>query len=130
MSNNAPFVLNDGTSDHTFDPAGFEGTGNSRALFQNKAETYIPGRETAVLSRKQSAALREVSMTVRVPRVITETLNSVDVKKVRDFATLQLRVLVPKDWESSDITELLTMGADVPAVAQVVAAAADNEWPW
>jgi hypothetical protein len=41
-----------------------------------------------------------------------------------------LRVLVPKDWESSDITELLTMGADVPAVAQVVAAAADNEWPW
>lgn len=127
MAQNASFTINDGTTDHVFAPSGIEG---SKASYQNKAEDYIPGRETAVLSHRTGKTVREVTMTIRIPKVVTETLNGVDVAKVASFGSMSIKALVPLDWTPTETGVLLSIAAGVPSVAAYTAAATEDEWVW
>jgi hypothetical protein len=127
MADNASFTINDGTLDHTFVPSGVDG---STVSHQNKARDYIPGRETSVMRSKQGKTLREVSMTIRIPKVITETINGLDVSRVHSFGSITVKVVVPVDWAPSETEVLLALGAGVPAVPAFAAMAAENEGTW
>lgn len=127
MASNASFTINDGTDDHVFSPAGIDG---NTATYQNKAESFIPGRETAVLKRRSGNAVREVTQTIRVPKVVTETINGVDMPKVASFGTVQYKVLVPKDWTPTEIALLNAIGQGSVSTAAFVAAAEEDEWVW
>lgn len=129
MAANAAFTINDGTDDHVYSPSGIV---DNTASFQDKSVAYIPGRETAVLKRREpeKGPVREVTMSVRIPKVVTETINGVDVPRVASFGTGIAKMLVPKDWTPTEIGVLRAVLAGLPSAAPFVAAADENEWVW
>lgn len=127
MAQNASFTINDGTNDHVFAASGLDG---NVATYQNKAEDYIPGRETAKLVRRHGKTVREVSVNVRMPKVVTETLNGVDVKTVQSFGQGTLKMIVPPDWTPAETAVLRTVIGGAHTVAAFQAAVDEDEWLW
>lgn len=131
MAANAPVVLTDGTTPtpvaRTFTATSVE---KDVAVYSNRAEPFISGRDLLTLRRKATPRVRTTTATIMVPRVITEVLNGVNVKKVESFAQLEVKVIVPVSWEKTLISVQLPMLADLVGEAAFKAIVEDDEFVW
>ncbi|UJQ85719.1 MAG: coat protein [Leviviridae sp.] len=131
MAANAPVVLTDGTTptpvNRTFTATSVE---KDVAVYSNRAEPYILGRDLLTLRRKATPRVRTTTATITVPRVITEVLNGVNVKKVESFSQLEVKVIVPVSWEKTLISVQLPMLADLINEAAFKAIVEDDEFVW
>lgn len=131
MAANAPVVLTDGTLptpvNRTFTATSVE---KDVAVYSNRAEPYILGRDLLTLRRKATPRVRTITATITVPRVITEVLNGVNVKKVDSFSQLEVKVIVPVSWEKTLISVQLPMLADLVNKAVFKAIVEDDEFVW
>lgn len=131
MAANAPVVLTDGTTptavNRTFTATSVE---KDIAVYSNRAEPYILGRDLLTLRRKATPRVRTVTGTITVPRIITEVLNGVNVKKVDSFAQLEVKVIVPVSWEKTLIAVQTPMLADLINEAVFKAIVEDDEFVW
>lgn len=131
MAANAPVVLTDGTTptpvNRTFTATSVE---KDVAVYSNRAEPYILGRDLLTLRRKATPRVRTTTATITVPRVITEVLNGVNVKKVESFSQLEVKVIVPVSWEKTLISVQLPMLADLINEAVFKAIVEDDEFVW
>lgn len=131
MAANAPVVINDTTTPapvaHTFTGTSVDG---DTATYTNRAETFVGGRETLVLRRKSSPSVRTVSITLKVPRIISEVLNGVTVKRVADYAQLKAEFLIPIQWESTLTGAQMGLLASACNHAVVQAMVKDDEFVW
>lgn len=131
MASNAVIVLADGEStpvDHTFQPVAIKD--GSVATYQNKAQTLVSGREQLVLKMKANGKVRTVDVHLTVPRVMTETINEVEVSTVPDFATCKATVIVPIDWPVQSCENARTLLGQAVLHAVVAAMADDAEFVW
>lgn len=129
MADNAPIVLSDGTNDHTMSPAGISGEGN-RALYQNLAEDSVEARETLQFARKSGKVVREVSVTLRDPFAVVETVNGVDRTVVENFGSGSCRLLIPVSWTPAQTLVLRKLLAAALLSAPVAKCADDDEFVW
>lgn len=131
MAANAPIVLNDSTTPtpvaHTYTGTAVDG---DTATYTNRAETFVGGRETLTLRRKSSAVVRTVTVTVKVPRVISEVLNGVAVKRVADFAQFRIDFIIPVSWESTLTGAQMGLIASAAQHAVIAALVKDDEFVW
>lgn len=131
MAANAPVVLTDGTTptaiSRTFTATSVE---KDIAVYSNRAESYILGRDLLTFRRKATPRVRTISGTITVPRVITEVLNGVSVKKVDSFAQMEVKVIVPVSWEKTLIAVQTPMLADLVNDAVFKAIVEDDEFVW
>lgn len=131
MAANAPIVLLDGTTptavSHTF-------TGNSVdgniATYTNRAENFVKGRETLSLRRKVTPNVRTCSANIMIPRIITEVLNGVSVKRVADYLQGEIKFIVPNTWETTMIAPCLNLYSNLIANAVFQALIKDDEFVW
>lgn len=128
MPSNAPIVVNDGKStpvEHTFDPSDLNG---SIATFTNYGEAHPPGRETIRVqkSSKSGGAIREVSITMVIPRVVT-----IDgLASVPDYRTYTLRCLMPASASETELDSDTGMLANLLANANIKKIVERGEWIW
>jgi hypothetical protein len=130
MPANGTIVLADGEStpvDHTFSPMRVRG---DEASYANLSTTFVDGRETLRLNSVVKPKLREVTTTLIVPRVLSESINGVTVDRVADFMTVKCVALVPKTWDEADITNGRVLAANALQNAIVVAAVDRGEGVW
>lgn len=130
MAANAPIVINDGQSTpvaHTF--SGIKIDGNV-ALYDNRAEVFSAGRETLALRMKSNDRIRTTTATLKVPRVVEETINGVTVKKVADYMTIKVELLTPTTWASDDVQDGRVMTSNLLIHAVPAAMADDGEFVW
>lgn len=131
MAANAPIVINDSTTPtpvaHTFTGTSVDG---DTATYTNRAETFVGGRETLTLRRKVSPSVRTVSVSIKLPRVISEVLNGVTVKRVADFAQLKTEFLIPISWESTLTGAQMGLIGNAVSHAVVQALVKDDEFVW
>lgn len=131
MAANAPIVINDGTSPtpvaHTFSGTGIDG---STATYSNRAESFVLGRETLTLRKKVTPKVRTCTLHIMVPRVISEVLNGVTVKRVADFLQMEAKFIVPASWESTLIAPKLALLANAIENSVFTALVTDDEFVW
>lgn len=131
MAANAPIVLLDGTIptavSHTFIGTGVDG---NIATYTNRAENFVKGRETLTLRRKVTPNIRTCSANITVPRIITEVLNGVNVKRVADYLQGEIKFIVPATWETTDIAPRLNLYSNLIANAVFQALVKDDEFVW
>jgi hypothetical protein len=131
MSANAPIVINDGTSPtpvaHTFTGTGISG---DTATYTNRDETFVGGRETLTLRRKASNLVRTTDVSLKIPRVISEVLNGVTVKRVADYAQFKATLIVPVSWESPATGVAMALLPNACLSSVVTALVKDDEFVW
>lgn len=131
MAANAPIVINDGVTPtavaHTFSGTGIDGT---TATYTNRAEPFVSGRESLTLRKKATPRVRTCTVNITVPRVISEVLNGVTVKRVADFLQMEAKFIVPVSWESTQISPNLALLANAINGAVFTALVTDDEFVW
>ena len=131
MAANAPIILLDGTTptpvSHTFTGVSVDG---NVAVYTNRAETFVKGREVLSLRRKVTPNVRTCSASIVIPRVITEVLNGVNVKRVADYLQGEVKIIVPMTWETTRIGPCLELYANLIDSAAFVALVKDDEFVW
>lgn len=131
MAANAPIVLLDGTLptavSHTFTGVSVDG---NIATYTNRAENFVKGRETLTLRRKVTPNIRTCSANIMIPRIITEVLNGVNVKRVADYLQGEIKFIVPATWETTDIAPRLNLYSNLIANAVFQALVKDDEFVW
>lgn len=131
MAANAPIVLNDSTTPtpvaHTFIGTSVDG---DSATYTNRAETFVGGREVLTLRRKSSATVRRVYVDIKIPKIISEVLNGVTVKRVADFGQLKLEFIIPISWESDYTSKYIGLVSNAAVHAVVQALVKDDEFVW
>lgn len=128
MAQNAPITVSDGTVNHVFSPTGIKE--GRIATYANMVESMIAGRETLVISHKDGSTIREVVLTTRVPKVVTETVDGVARKKVENFGSVSTKYLIPPTWEPEDIAKLRVIHAATQGATTVVDLTEDNAFVW
>lgn len=131
MAANAPIVLLDGTLptavSHTFTGVSVDG---NVATYTNRAENFVKGRETLSFRRKVTPNIRTCSANIVIPRIITEVLNGVNVKRVADYLQGEIKFIVPTTWETTDIAPRLNLYSNLIANAVFQALVKDDEFVW
>lgn len=127
MADNAVIVLNDGTNNHTMSPNGIDGP---LARYQNLAETMLAGRETLVMGFKYGKAVRETSATLRLPCVVSTTVDGVVRKQVENFGQGQVKLLIPPTWTAAQTAVLRVLTAQAALSAAYAALADQDEFVW
>jgi hypothetical protein len=120
MPANAVITLPDsqGTPvDHDFTPVRIKG---DVASYINYVEAHAIGRETMNLSLSENTKLRKMVVVLKVPRLITETINSVEVPSVPDYGMLKVEVIVPMTWTQADAEDLVELGSEALDDAVIV----------
>lgn len=111
MAQATAFSVNDGNSvAHTFTPVSIT---SGKAEYRNFGATYHIGQEVVNLSHNHTGAVRRVTLTLQVPRLVVETVNGLDVPSVPDYVTVKLEAFVPKTWGSLKVQELRTLFANI-----------------
>jgi hypothetical protein len=67
------------------------------------------GRESLSIGMDQTSKVRRVSLNLKDPRLITETINGVDVPSVPDYGLVQVTINVPNTWDYVDAEDLVEM---------------------
>jgi hypothetical protein len=132
VADNVPFVVNDGESTpvaHTFSPLGVDRR-NGRNLYANFDQTYAIGRETVEFGLTTSQKVRTVPVTMKVPRVVVETINGVAVPKVADYGLFKGECIVPLTWTDQEAKNLHVLASGVLNSTPVAAAIESGENPW
>jgi len=131
MAANAPIVLNDGTTPtpvaHTFSGVSVD---KNVAIYTNRAETFVVGRETLTLRRKSTPRVRTCIANIQVPRIITEVLNGVSVKRVADYLQGEIKFIVPATWETTDIAPRLALLSNLISNPVFQVLVKDDEFVW
>jgi hypothetical protein len=128
MSAIANIVLPDSQAtpvNHTFTPVQLSGL---IAKYQNFAGSTPDSQESLTLSMNLGKTVRKVVVNIRVPRVITESINGIDVDSVPDYAVAKLELLVPPTWVMEDVEDLAEMASQALSNTQVVAACSRGEF--
>lgn len=109
MSTFTDIVLTDGEAtpvNHTYNPYSQDGTKKSvYATFEDGTPlersvlTLQPGLGT-------SNKVRRPSVELRVPDVVTETINGVDIKKEQSFGSAKVQFLLPLNWSEQQCKNL------------------------
>lgn len=113
MAQNAPFTVVDGnTTDHVYSPVGIDG---GVASYQNLVESMASGRETVRFSSKDGKTVGEVTIGLRIPKVVETTIDGVTRRVVEDFGTVNMKFLVPPSWTSEERETIRTVAAGLLA---------------
>jgi len=131
MPANAAIVLADSQPtpvNHTYTPSKIKG---DVAEYINYTGDYPLGRETLTLSCAESGQkLRKVVLTLKVPRVVVESINGVNVSSVPDYGMMKIEAYVPLTWTQAQAEDLLEIGANGAKHATVVGMGARGEFVW
>lgn len=130
MPANAVITLPDSQAtpvDHDFSPVRIS---NGIASYMNYAETNEIGRETLELSISNTQNLRKVVAKLRVPRLITEVINSVNVPSVPDYALVKCEFFVPKTWDEADIEDVVELFSQLWQQSVAVGMVDKGEFVW
>lgn len=129
MAQNAAIVVPDaqGTPvNHTFTPVKID---RDIASYKNYATATDSGRETLTFRMEDGkSTLRKVTLVLKVPRLITETINGVTVPSVPDYATAKAEVMVPKSWGITECENVSKMLAGALQNTLVVAGVKQGEF--
>ena len=103
MPSNASISLTDeNTNTVVLTPMGIQGQVSN---YKDLTVAADVGRTTAVLKKDESAKLRKSTVQLRVPRLVTETVNSVDQYSAPDFMSVKAEIVTPTTWSTADITK-------------------------
>jgi hypothetical protein len=113
MPSNAPIAIYDGEStpvERTYEPKGIK---DGVALYRDDTtETFPPGRGTLSISMKENDRVRRVPINLRLNRVVTKSIEGVDVDAVADYGLARVEFLVPVAWDSQAVDNLVTLTAN------------------
>jgi hypothetical protein len=103
--------------DHVFTPTSIKG---DKAEYKNFAEENSIGREVLSMQLTENGRLRKVVSIIKVPRLITEVINGVNVPSVPDFGMVKIEHIVPLTWALEDVEDLVEIASQlyqqVPAI--------------
>lgn len=131
MANNATITVNDGASTpvaHAFDPVRVEGT---KALYQNKSASAIIGRESLALDLKRDGkVVRTVGIDLKLPKLVSTTVNGVTSYAVDSFAQAKGTFLVPKSWTPAEAKNLRVLFMNICATSALTLMVEEEEGVW
>lgn len=114
MADLATITINDGEDTpvaHVFEPMSCS---NGNAGYNNLADqTWSAGQERIDLSSNPRRKIRPVKTVMRIPKVVTEVVNSVNVNKVLNFGTVTTTYNIPDDWEEQDKENLRVLNVNL-----------------
>lgn len=124
MPNNAPIVINDGTSDITFSP---DSSSNTHVVLQNKAVGVIAQRELVHFDRSasESTTIRR-SIRVNVPKVYTDS-QGVETTKIVSY---KIEEVADRETDQAHRGRAKALAEGALASAQADAVFVDPEWFW
>lgn len=124
MPQNAPIVVNDGTSDVTFSP---DSSSSTHVQLQDLSEAVLAKRELLHFDRpaSESAQVRR-SFRINVPYVETDS-SGVDTIKMASFKGELVR---PSTAPKSVVTRVRVLAGNVLTSAAAVASFDNPEWFW
>lgn len=131
MASNATITVNDGMPTpvaHAFSPVSI--LDGSAAIYQNKVAASVSARETVVVKMKTNAKVRTVNVDLKVPRAVTEVVNSVSVVTVKDFATAKATLIVPIDWDVQSCENARIILSNLLASAAIGLMVDEAEFVW
>ncbi len=95
---------------HTFTPIKIDG---EIAYWTNFAQSSAIGREQLSLKLTNTGAVRKVVVNLKMPRLITETINGVSVPSVPDFGMVKAELFVPETWTPEAAEDIIEMFANL-----------------
>lgn len=104
--------------DHTFTPVSVQ---PEKVEYRNFAVPYAMGRESLILTSKSTNGALRSTINLRDPRLVVENINDVDVPSVPDYAWLKIEVSIPNTHAYTDSEDLVEMGRQALANADIVA---------
>lgn len=128
MPSNSAIVLADSQAtpvNHTFTPVKIKG---DLASYCNYAGTYPIGRETLSVSMAENAKVRKVVITMKVPRVVVETINGVAQPSVPDYGMIKQEVFIPVTWNQAQAEDIIEMSANALKHSTLVGMGATGEF--
>jgi len=132
MANNAAIAVPDGESTpvtHTFSPIRINPK-TGKAEYDNRAQTYANGREALSIGMVSGSKVRTIDVVVKIPKVVTETINGVAVPKVVSYATHKITSIVPLDWSDQERKNARVVGNGIGNHATVAAMIEAGEFVW
>jgi hypothetical protein len=130
MADNATIAVSDGESTpvvHSFNPQKIDG---KKAFYQNKEADIASGRESLTVSLSSSPKVRTVAIDLRVPKVVMETINGVNVYKIDSYATCKAQILVPIDWTAQECKNARTLLSNLLKASAIGLMSDENEFVW
>jgi hypothetical protein len=113
MGQATAFTVNDGSAvAHTFTPSLVS---SGSVEYRNFAATYSMAQDVVNATTSASGTLRKVNVALRAPRLVVETVNTVNVPSVPDYVTFKFEALVPKAWGTTEISDNLALFLNVVA---------------
>lgn len=128
MASNSPIVVkNLANADVTFTGLTVQGL---TASYSDRSVEPVSARPSMVLKMKTTPAVRTTTVSLRIPRMKTETINGLAVTTVADFALARVEILVPPSWTAAQAANLRVTTANLVQHATISAAADDGEFVW
>lgn len=103
---------------HTFTPTNVT---PKRVEYSNFAVAHGIGRETLSITLDDSGKIRRGVMLLKDPRLITESINGVDVPSAPDYGWVKIEAAVPQTWEDVAGEDLVEMAKNLLGNADVIA---------
>jgi electron transfer flavoprotein alpha/beta subunit len=100
------------------------------ANYQNKVATIVSGRESLAAKMKSSAIVRTVNLDLKVPYIVTEVLNGINVPRVYNFGQIKATVIVPVDWSAAQCKNLRVLGSNALVNAAIGLMIDEAEFVW
>jgi hypothetical protein len=128
MAAMAPITLPDSQGspvDHVFTPTAIKA---DKAEYKNFVEDNSIGRETLSAQLSENGRLRKTVVVLKVPRLITESINGVDVPSVPDFGMVKIEHIVPLTWAVEDVEDLVELASQAHQQAPLIVMATKGEF--
>lgn len=132
MADNAAITVQDGQTtpvNHVFSPIRIDAK-TGEAMYDNRAQTYAVGRETMGLRMSTSSRVRTTHVTLKIPKVVVETINGVAVPKVSAYGLVKAEILIPLDFSEAEAKDVRTLAKNALAHATVAAMSDTGEFVW
>ncbi len=131
MPSNTSIAILDGKASpltHTFTPTRLDAV--SGASYRDMSMSPMGVADTINYRMNDRPKVRQVSLSLRRPRAVTETVNGVTNTKMADFGSVGITVNVPVTWAEADIKDLRVMASKLLLDALVAAGVDRGEYTY